>query len=278
MATRKANLEKQQKSTVPAVEKALDVLELLAGEPLGLTMNEIIEALGRTMGELYRIVVYLSERGYIEQDKATARYTLTLQLFELSHRHDPTERLLRHAIPLLERIASTTEQSCHLGVISRHSVLILASVQSPRPAGYAVRTGAVFPLAQTSTGMIILAFADEAVQRAYLSSLKPAERTDARQRLERIRVRGFEDRMSAVVDGVRNLSAPVFSSQGVMCAITTGYVGQIQQSMSPEDALREIRTAANQLSSMLGGGALAKRNLPDDAILPEDPSTTTDAA
>ena len=278
MATRKGNLEKQQKSTVPAVEKALDVLELLADEPLGLTMNEIIEALGRTMGELYRIVVYLSERGYIEQDRATARYALTLRLFELSHRHDPTERLLRHAIPLLERIAATTEQSCHLGVISRHSVLILASVQSPRPAGYAVRTGAVFPLAETSTGMIVLAFADEGVQQAYLASLKSAERAEVRKRLKQIRARGFEDRMSVMVDGVRNLSAPVFSSQGVLCALTTGYIGQAQQCLSPEEALREIRTAANQLSSMLGGAAVAKSSLPEGVILAEDVRTSPDAA
>ncbi len=61
------------KSEVPSVEKALDVLELLAEEPLGLTMNEIVLALDRTMGELYRILVYLSRRGYLVQDVASDR-------------------------------------------------------------------------------------------------------------------------------------------------------------------------------------------------------------
>jgi DNA-binding IclR family transcriptional regulator len=248
---------------VPSVEKALDVFELLADAPLGLTMNEIVDALGRTMGELYRIVVYLAERGYIEQDEATARYALTLRLFELSHRHDPTERLLRNAIPLMERFAATTEQSCHLGVVSQRSVLILASVASPRPLGFAVRTGAVFPLAQTSTGNVILAFAEDAVRRTYLAGLPTAERKAVEQRLGHIREKGFEDRMSLMVNGMRNLSVPVFNSRGVLCALTTGYIGQVDQVMSPEEALAEIQTAANELSAALGGSGMARSHLPD---------------
>lgn len=255
---------------MPSVEKALDVLELLADQPLGLTMNEIVDALGRTMGELYRIVIYLTERGYVEQDKATARYALTLQLFELSHRHDPTERLLRHAIPLMEHFATTTEQSCHLGVVSQQSVLILASVPSPRPLGFAVRTGAVFPLAQTSTGNVILAFADDAVRHTYLSGLPASERAEVEQRLKQIREKGFEDRMSLMVDGMRNLSVPVFNSRGMLAALTSGYIGQTDQVMSPEDALIEIRTAANQLSAALGGATLARSNLPNAVISPAE--------
>ena len=97
---------RKSNSTVPAVEKALDVLELLSESPTGLTMNEIVDALGRTMGEIYRVVVYLAERGYLRQNPDSNRYTLTLRLFELSHRYDPTERLIHAALPLLERIAA----------------------------------------------------------------------------------------------------------------------------------------------------------------------------
>ncbi|WP_421724971.1 helix-turn-helix domain-containing protein [Bauldia sp.] len=88
-----ADAARKGKSAVPAVEKALDVLEVLADAPDGLTMNEIVERLGRTMGEIYRVVVYLAERGYLSQDPGTSRYALTLKLFELSHHHDPTEAL-----------------------------------------------------------------------------------------------------------------------------------------------------------------------------------------
>jgi DNA-binding IclR family transcriptional regulator len=73
---------------VPALDKGLDVLELLAREAGGLSLNEIARSLGRTSSELFRMVVTLARRGYIEQRDGD-RYTLTLKLFELAHRHKP---------------------------------------------------------------------------------------------------------------------------------------------------------------------------------------------
>lgn len=242
----------KNKSSVPSVAKALDVLELLSEHADGLTMIEIVEALDRTMGELYRVVMYLAERGYIEQDAATARYALTLRLFELSHRHPPTRRLLRNAMPLLERIAALTEQSCHLGVLNRANVLVLASVQSPRPAGYSVRIGAMFPVAKTSTGMVIVAFSDAEAQKRFLNRLPKEEREETKERLRAIRDQGYDDRNSEIVAGVRNLSAPVFDSRGIVCAITCGYIQQAAQRTSPQETLAEIREAAMQLSRSLG--------------------------
>src|SRR5262245_51198418 len=53
---------------VPALEKGLDVLELLAKahQPLGL--NEVAAALGRSRQELFRIMVCLHTRGYLLRD------------------------------------------------------------------------------------------------------------------------------------------------------------------------------------------------------------------
>ncbi|MDG4674928.1 IclR family transcriptional regulator [Shinella sp. 838] len=243
---------RRNKSSVPSVEKAFDVIELLADQPNGLTMNEIIDRLDRTMGEVYRIVIYLCERGYLEQDVGTNRYGLTLRLFELSHRYEPTERLLVRAVPMLERIAALTDQSCHLGILNRTNVLILASVKSPRPAGYSVRTGSMFPVQQTSTGSIILAFSEEPVQKRFLARLQAPDREEAATRFAQIASRGYEDRPSQMVDGIRNLSAPVFDSRGIVAAITSGYIAQPNQLVSAEEALSKIRTTALELSRDLG--------------------------
>lgn len=245
-------LEKKGKSAVPAVEKAFDVLELVANAPDGLTMNEIVDTLGRTMGELYRVVVYLTEREYLQQDHNTSRYSLTLRLFELSHRHDPTERLIRAALPMLERIAARTSQSCHLGVLNRTNILVLASVQSPRPAGYSVRTGALFPFEQTSSGHVILAFSPEDTQKRHLARCNKSEREELRKRLEFIRKRGFEDTPSTMIHGVRNLCVPVFDTRGVTAAITSGFISHLEHTVSAEETLTTIRHAALELSQTLG--------------------------
>ncbi|GAA6208495.1 IclR family transcriptional regulator [Cognatishimia sp. WU-CL00825] len=243
---------KKEKSSVPAVEKALDVLELLAGAPDGLTMNEIVDALGRTMGEIYRVVVYLSDRDYLQQDIGTGRYALTLRLFELSHRHDPTERLIHASTPILERIAARTSQSCHLGVLNRSNILVISSVHSPLPAGYAVRTGALFPVDQTSSGHVILAFSDEEVQKRYVARMPSNDRPEIRERLKRIRELGFEDTPSTMILGVRNLCVPVFDARGVVGAITSGFIGQMGDAASAEETLATLRASSIELSQSLG--------------------------
>src|SRR5437016_14272224 len=77
---------------VPALDKGLDVIELLARESEGLTLNEIARVLGRTSSELFRMVNALGRRGYIIQ-RDNDRYSLTLKLFELAHRHKPIKSL-----------------------------------------------------------------------------------------------------------------------------------------------------------------------------------------
>lgn len=244
--------DKKQKSPVPSVQKAFDVLELLSGSEEGLTMNEIAEALDRTMGELYRIVVYLTDRRYLVQNADSGRYALTLKLFELSHRHDPTERLITRAQPILEKITQRTEQSCHIGVLNRNHVLVLSSVQSPRPAGYSVRTGALFPAERTSSGHVILAFSNDDVQRRYLARRPKDQRNGVAERLTDIRSRGFEDTPSTLIEGVRNLCAPVFDSRGIAAAITCGFILQADETKSADEVLSFLRESALELSEALG--------------------------
>ncbi len=243
---------KKGKSSVPAVEKALDVLELLAESPDGLTMNEIVDALGRTMGEIYRVVVYLNDREYLSQDANTGRYALTLRMFELSHRHDPTERLIQASLPILERVAAQTNQSCHLGVLNRANVLVINSVHSPLPAGYSVRTGALFPVEQTSSGHVILAFSSEETQDRYIARMPQDTHAATRAQFERIRQTGFEDTSSKMIQGVRNLCVPVFDARGIVAAITSGFIGQMGASISAEDTLDVLRRSSLELSQSLG--------------------------
>ncbi len=244
---------KKNKSDVPSVEKALDIIELLTDAPHGMTMNEITQALDRTMGEIYRITVYLVNRGYLHRDSAGDRYSLTLKLFELSHRFDPTAQLLQKSLPVMERISATTEQSCHLSTLTGSSVLVLASVPSPRPAGYSVRTGAMFPFLHTSSGSVIMAYQPDVAAEALLSGLPKAEQAGVRQRLEEIRGNGFETSPSTLVQGVTSISAPVFSRDGIVAALTSGVIQQADDALGLAEMKDAVVEGAKEISALLGG-------------------------
>jgi len=57
----------------PALEKGLDILELLAevGEPL--STREIAERLARSKSEIFRMVFVLQQRGYLAREAGTGR-------------------------------------------------------------------------------------------------------------------------------------------------------------------------------------------------------------
>src|ERR1019366_4499767 len=79
---------------------------------------------------------------------------LSMKLFEIAHRHAPTQGLLQIALPHMRKLADDTVQSCNLGIHSAGRVLIIAQVESPAPFGISVRPGALFPMLPNAAGQI----------------------------------------------------------------------------------------------------------------------------
>jgi len=59
--------DRPQKYTAPALEKGLDILERLSLSETGLSLSEIARDLGRSVSEIFRMLVVLEQRGYISQ-------------------------------------------------------------------------------------------------------------------------------------------------------------------------------------------------------------------
>ena len=103
----------------PALDKGLDILELLAEQHQGLTRGEIVKAMGRSPSEIYRMLERLVARRYVTRSPEGDRYALSLKLFVLAHRHPPVNRLVARALPAMDAFTKAAEQSCHLGVYDR---------------------------------------------------------------------------------------------------------------------------------------------------------------
>src|SRR6201996_6432344 len=124
----------------PALDKGLDILELLAATEEGMSQAEIAKALDRTPNEIYRMLDRLTRRHYVVRTNAD-RYELTLKLFTLVHQHAPIRRLIPLAMPELRDFARMAQQACHLAIYDRGSVVIIAQVDSPGYWGFAIRVG-----------------------------------------------------------------------------------------------------------------------------------------
>lgn len=244
----------------PALEKGLDVLELLAGQPEGLTKSQIARELSRTVSEIFRMLVCLERRGYIAQ-LADERYSLTLKLFQLVQEHPPTERLIVDALPVMQRLAHDTMQSCHLGVLEGGRIVILAQQNPPSNLGFYVKLGSTVDLMEAASGYVILAHQDETHRARTLAewsrSTKKKLPADLDIHLRRIRKAGFEKSPSFLVKGVVNISFPVLNHQGsAVAALTVPFIQYSNLGLDIDDTIEHLKNAAAEITAAIGGPVL----------------------
>ena len=258
------DIEDNDRYRAPALDKGLDILELLASVSEGLTQAEIAKALGRKPNEHYRMLDRLVRRGYVARNDQD-RYELTLKLFGLAHLHRPIRRLVAQAMPKMRELANRTFQGNHLAVYDRAGVIVIAQVDAPGYWGFGVRVGAKVSLYNTGSGHILLAFRtpeERALMQAEYDAA-PDEQTapaDLEERMAQIRLRGYEIMPSLQTAGVYNLSAPILGPDGqVIAALTCPYITPLGRPGAPDitTVIAQICEAAQQLSSGLGGRGLS---------------------
>lgn len=250
--------QKTPKYTAPALEKGLDILEHLSRSDAGLTQAEIARALGRSVSEIFRMLVVLQDRGYIAFDTGSDRYVLTTLMFEIAHRTPLIRRLTTAAAPLMRDLAQRINQSVHLAVLAEDSVLIAGQVDPPARHVMSVRLGTRVDVWRASSGRVMMAFQTEEVLADMLARAPlPAGTTEAKLRAELadIRQRGHEIVDSFVIKGVVNISAPIIGHVGhAVAALTVPHIERFGDPVSFSDCCEATIKAAAQLTQSLGGG------------------------
>ncbi|WP_323119027.1 IclR family transcriptional regulator [Burkholderia alba] len=248
----------------PALDKGLDILELLAEQKEGLTRTEITKELGRNASEIYRMLERLVVRQYVMRSPGGDRYTLSLKLFALAHRHPPMNRLIAEALPPMQRFADTAEQSCHLSVYDRGNLLVIAQVDGPGTWGISVRLGSRVGLVDTASGRVVLAF-QTPEQRAHMLAEHTKVKGEAafdlgelERQSDALRAIGHIQQESRQTFGVTDVTYPILGPSGqAIAALTCPYMRRIDAYVAPSvDAISEmLHDTAKSLSMFRGASA-----------------------
>jgi DNA-binding IclR family transcriptional regulator len=232
-----------QRYRAPALDKGLDILELLSSQPQGLTRAEIVKAMGRSPSEIYRMLERLVSRDYVSRSVEGDRYALSLKLFVLAHHHPPLNRLLAQTMPHMESFVAAAQQSCHLCVYDRGNLTVVAQADSPRKAVFSLRRGARVGLRDTASGQVLLAFQDETRRAEMLAAREPlagelqVDDDQLQATLQRVRADGHYRRDSRQTAGIVDLSAPLLGPDGVAFAVLTcPYIRHLGSEPAPDQA------------------------------------------
>lgn len=245
--------------TAPALEKGLDILELLADAADGMTQKQIAARLGRSIGEIFRMLEVLERRAWLYRSAADGTYRLSLRMFELAHRQPQIKRLVAVALPLMNELARITRQSNHLVVHHDRRILVIAQVDSPEAMGFSVRVGAHFPFRQDRVSARTLsAFQAPAVRDALIGEMMANDPAPLpRKRLDRmiatIARRGHEEKESDTLPGITDICFPIRERSGFAIAtLTQPYLRQRDVKLGIAQAREVQRDIVAAISRGLG--------------------------
>ncbi len=250
--------------SAPALEKGLDIIELLSTSEDELSLAEIATNLNRSPNEIFRMAWTLVDRGYLNRNPSNDRYSLSLKLYATALKRPPLNRLLQYAVPKMRDVTRQSWQSCHLGMEDNGDIVVVASVSAPGNWGLALRTGSVIGLGNTGTGRVLAAFRDSDDLVSLLASHRLAtgepafNRADLERKLPEIRARGYEIAESDTTVGVTNLAFPVFDHFGnAMAVVNCPFIERKDEFAVPslEEVVELYSALADTLTGFFTGNA-----------------------
>jgi DNA-binding IclR family transcriptional regulator len=154
------------------LDRTLETLEFLAGEPRWIRLSEIAERLELPKGAAHRMLAQLALLGWVEQDQATNQYRLTMKLALLGQEYLEGTGVPNLVQPILDEVAKKCRELVRMTVVEGDSLSWIAASQGAAPGlMYQPKmTGSVF-LHTTAVGKAWLAtMPDDEAMRAALAS------------------------------------------------------------------------------------------------------------
>ena len=142
---------------VQSVEHALDILEILAAESAGCSVQHIASRLGVSRNKAFRLVATLEERGLVVRDDLSGNCRIGLATVEMAQKLINSVNLVRLAHPVMESLARKHDEAVYLTVLQGDEVLFLDMVDSGQNIKAASLVGRRFPFFTNAAGKALKA-------------------------------------------------------------------------------------------------------------------------
>ncbi len=242
------------------VRRAIDVMRFLAtGGANGWALGDVVDASGLTKGTAHRLLSTLIAEEMVEQEEATRRYRLRVDLLGLRPDLGWYEPLRHLTIPILRELASELGDTVFLTVRSGFDALCVAC----ELGGFPIRTfpynvGERRPLGVGASGLAMLGALDQAsvdrvlrFNRGRLRAHKNFSPDELQALVERTRRHGY-----AVIDGLivpgmvaLGIAFTDLAQRPIMAVSAAGIADRLPQSRWPEmvAALHRARDAIDKV-------------------------------
>lgn len=253
----KARANEALRYSAPALEKGLDIMEFLSERARAYSLAQLADEMGRTKGEIFRMLVVLEARGYVERAPDTDLFQVTDKLLRVGLQRPQYRALTEIARPIMERFAADTRYPCHLAIASDEQIVVVARAESPDLVGVTVRVGYRRPMLETGSGRCIIAYMSDQQRQHVIALMQRANSKIDVKKLDadcaETRARGAIVEPSRIMEGVFDISCPVLGpdKESVVAALSTPYVRLVTNEIGKEAVAEKLSRAAHEISSKL---------------------------
>jgi len=258
---KKEKVELKSTYNVPNLERGLSIIELLATQPKGLTLAEIMEKLSIAKSSAFRIVSTLIFKNYLQKNETTKKISLSRKMLTLGISSMSEQSLVEHSIDVMRAVRDELKESVMLGVILGSTGTILEQVPSSYPVKLFVEPGTQFDLHSSVGGKCILANVpvqelDAAFKGKTLTKYTETSITSKKEfktALKEVKEKGYAFDNSEDIQGINCVGAPIFNEHGYPVAalwITAPY-GRLPAS-DFESKGKIVKKYAMEISTKLG--------------------------
>lgn len=245
---------------IQSVSHALDVLEQFTGEPGELGITDLSKRLKLHKNNVFRLLATLEARGYIEQNKATENYRLSIGCLRLGQRFVTQMGLLRQARPVMAQVAKASRETTFIAVMRDTVVVPVDAVEAEQPVRLVSRIGDPLPLHCTAAGKIHLAFADDQLRATLPETLQKftektvVDRNALGTQLKKIAENGYAVDLGEYIEDVRSVAVPVrdYTRAIIGSLAVSGPAYRLSQERLEKEVIPLMVKAGRELSARLG--------------------------
>jgi IclR family pca regulon transcriptional regulator len=247
---------------IQSLERGLEVMNSFSRERAHQTLSEVAQMTGLTRATTRRVLLTLTELGYVHQSGRS--FSLTPKMLDLGYSYLSSLEVVEVAQRPMERLVEEVKESSSMSVLDGSEIVYVARVPTKRIMTIALALGSRLPAYPTSMGRVLLSGLpdsqiDDYIEQTRLERLTPHTITDPdefRSAIGNVRVKGF-----ALVDqelevGVRSIAAPILNGRqeiiaamNISCHASRVTLGQIRGEFRPKliDTANEISRLARAL-------------------------------
>jgi len=258
-------------SRVLAVDRALDLLEILRRSSRGLTLSEISRRLATPVSTTHDLISTLVARGYLQRNVGSHQYSVGVRALDFSIKDNFELQLRQGCSSYIQPLAEEVALPVTVGTRTGAEGMFVARAIPPGDSVNQACIGRHFPLHCTAQGKVLTAWlSDEELERLFADYIffQFTPRTigcfdHLKTHLAEVRKRGFAVNEEEEAIGARSIGAPVFNHIGTVAASVS--MGDISQTplerilRFADNLLGTTKEISRQISAGLGSHEIESR-------------------